>query len=71
MPNAYSHTIKIEEVAETEGECQKCHEQALLGNGLCSVCFDKRIDREYNWGHRVGLKRTINRRKANDRAKRK
>jgi len=57
MPNAYSHTIKIEEVAETEGECLGCHEQALLGNGLCSVCFDKRIDREqqhgYLWGHRV------------------
>ncbi len=26
---------------ETEGRCRGCGETALLGNGLCAVCWDK------------------------------
>ncbi len=31
-------------IIETIGTCKKCHNQELLGNGLCQSCYDKNID---------------------------
>ncbi len=32
-------------VAESKGRCLVCREMAVLGDGLCNDCWDKRIDR--------------------------
>ncbi len=54
LANPQQRIPRTEAVVESEGCCRKCHQWAVLGNGLCVGCHDKLCDRQQWHGHKFG-----------------
>ena len=37
----YKFEVETEEIVQSTGECKRCGHYALLGNGVCTRCWDK------------------------------